>query len=95
MNFLCCSDGNKRSGSHFELHTNYRLVVYKQQILLFRILLVIKTNMTASSYQPIIFPKYWQTDNVKPLMTNIGLPFAVRWPKHDLKREHFHLVVVH
>ena len=51
--------------------------------------------MTASSYQPIIFPKYWQTDNVKPLMTNIGLPFAVRWPKHDLKREHFHLVVVH
>ena len=51
--------------------------------------------MTAASYQPIIFPKYWQTDNVKPLMTNIGLPFAVRWPKHDLKREHFHLVVVH
>ena len=51
--------------------------------------------MIAASYQPrILSPKYGQTDNVKPLTTNLGLPFAVRWPKHDLKREHFHLVVV-
>ena len=38
--------------------------------------------------------KHGQTDNVKPPTTNLGLPFAVRWPKHDLRKELFHLVVV-
>ena len=34
--------------------------------------------------RPLI-PKYGQTDNVKPLTANRGLPFAERWPNLDLK----------
>ena len=42
--------------------------------------------MAAASYYPrILIPKYEQTDNVKPLTANRGLPFAVRWPNFDLK----------
>ena len=42
--------------------------------------------MAAASYRPrILIPKYGQTDNVKPLTANCGLPFAVRWPNLDLK----------
>ena len=33
----------------------------------------------------LFIPKYGQTDNVKPLTANRGLPFAVRWPNLDLK----------
>ena len=37
--------------------------------------------MGAASYHtPILIPKYGQTDNVKPLTANRGLPFALRWP---------------
>ena len=42
--------------------------------------------MAAASYYPrILIPKYGQTDNVKPLTANRGLPFAERWPNLDLK----------
>ena len=42
--------------------------------------------MAAASYHPrILIPKYGQTDNVKLLTTNRGLPFAIRRPNLDLK----------
>ena len=42
--------------------------------------------MAAASYHPrILSPKYGQTGNVKPLIVNRSLSFAVKWQHLDLK----------
>ena len=45
-----------------------------------------KTNKAAPSYHPRnLSPKYGQTGNVKPLIANRSLSFAVKWSNLDLK----------
>ena len=38
----------------------------------------------ASYHTEILIPKYGQADNMKPLIPNHGLSFAIRWPNLNL-----------